>query len=350
MKDKPPGRPFLVCLMLFIIALLLKLIELHSPKASFSTWAEHFSVAFIVAAILGFTYEYFLYQERIKTLRVLLEESREKVFEALRAYGVLTPEGIFRMLKDIASQTNQIPTLYIPAREEAREYTFAESIDYFDTLVEVRRKEIIEILQSWITPKNHLNVKFLASDFIGEYQIHELARDLIVQAQSVLHRGRLNDEDRDWVINYIWAASRCEKPQYKSLGEILCHTADEKIEAWILFVPLQMPSRELGEIIDKYLKRKAPISKENLKRTVRAAAALHKEQEYDGVELLKKYKDRFCEVTKNEIESIWQNYALAPEELKYLFVEMNVETSHNSSKKRGQSNKPKRKVGGVENS
>ncbi len=314
----PPGRALLIFGVLLTTALFLKIIELQVEPGPFSTWAGHISVAFIVAGVLGFTYEYLLYQERVRTLRGLLEESREKVFEALRAYGVLTPADIFQMLKDIASQTDEIPTLYVPAREEAKEYTFSESIRYFDALVKVRRKEIVDILGSWIEPKSHLNVKFLASDFIGEYQLDELAERLLEQAEPILHAGKVEDANRDWVLNYIWAASRCENPQYRRLGEILRCTSDEKIEAWILFVPVQMPSKELGEIIDNYLRREAEISPENLKRVVRAAAALQKAEKYDGLNLLKRHKDRFCKVLQATVEEIWRNFALGVEDLKGL--------------------------------
>lgn len=304
--------------LILALGLLVKAVELGlqlPPGGPVSVWLEHISIALMVAGILGLTIEYVLYEHRLEAMRSLLQENREKVFEALKAYGVLMPEGIFRMLKDIASQTDEIPTLYSPPREEAKEYTFSESVDYFDSLVEVRRKEITEILRTWVEPKSHINVKFLASDFIGRYQLKELAPELHVHAWQMLQLGALSETDRSWVLNYLWAASRCELPMYKSLGALLRSTNDEKIAEWILFVPLQMPSSELGEIVEKYLDRQAPISTNNLKQAIRALAKLKAESNYDSAKVFKKFAHRFDRELLIFVEQTWRQYALAPEEL-----------------------------------
>lgn len=271
---------------------------------------EHISIALIVASVLGATYEYFLHQEKERLLRSLLEESRTKVFNALDAYGILTPKGIFGLLHDIAIQTTQIPTLYQPAREHAKEYTFAENMDYFDTLIEVRRQDIVNIMESWIEPSTPINVKFLASDFIGEYYLKELAPRLMSQIDPILHGGNLDEKNTYWVLNYLWAASRCEEHKYKTLSNVLCHCNDDKIEEWIVFVPVQMPSKELGEMIEVYLSLEKSISVSILELIVRAAASLERKKCFDGGALLKKYDKKFEKLDVNKIRRIWANYAL----------------------------------------
>ena len=116
-------------------------------------WAEHLSIALIVAVVIGLTYEYTSHLFREEILKNLLLESQEQVYQALKAYNVLTPVEVFRLLKEIASQINQTPTLLYPARPESGECTFTESMDFFDTLVKMQPKEIIKILSTWIEPK-----------------------------------------------------------------------------------------------------------------------------------------------------------------------------------------------------
>ena len=189
--------------------------------AVLQNWADHLSIALIVAVVIGLTYEYTSHLFREEILKNLLHESQEQVYQALRAYSVLTPVEVFQLLKEIASQINQTPTLFYPARPECNEYTFTERLwDFFDTLVKMRPKEIVKILSTWIEPKSHKNLKYLASDFIGKYQLTEIAEELRRQAEPILHLGNLIEDDRGWVLNYIWAYSRCEKPMYKTLGTL----------------------------------------------------------------------------------------------------------------------------------
>jgi hypothetical protein len=312
--------PFVIFGIILLSALFLKYFEPMLPKV-LQNWANHLSIAMIVAVVIGLTYEYTSHLFREEILKNLLHESQEQVYQALKAYSVLTPDEVFRLLKEIASQINQTPTLFYPARPEGCEYTFTESMEFFDTLVKMRPKETVKILSTWIEPKSHKNLKYLASDFIGKYQLTEIAEELRRQAEPVLHLGKLTDDDRGWVLNYIWAYSRCEKPMYKILGDVMRTTTDHEIEKWILFLPVQIPSIEYANMINNYLEREAPIADDNLLLVIQAVASLHRAQVVDGVALLKKFPNCFGPHHQEDVERIWRNYALLPEELKGIFLQ-----------------------------
>ena len=319
-KTSYAAVPFLIFGIILITAFFLKYFEPMLPKA-LRHWAEHLSIALIVAVVIGLTYEYTSHLFREEILKNLLLESQEQVYQALKAYNVLTPVEVFRLLKEIASQINQTPTLLYPARPESGECTFTESMDFFDTLVKMQPKEIIKILITWIEPKSHKNLKYLASDFIGKYQLTEIADELRRQAEPILHLGNLTEDDRGWVLNYIWAYSRCEKPMYKTLGDVMRTTSDHEIEKWILFLPVQIPSIELATTINDYLERDALIADDNLLLVIQAVASMHRAQVVDGVALLKKYPNRFGPDHQGEVERIWRNYTLTPDELKGIFLQ-----------------------------
>jgi len=312
--------PFVIFGIILLTALFLKFFEPMLPKV-LQNWAEHLSIAMIVAVVIGLTYEYTSHLFREEILKNLLHESQEQVYQALKAYSVLTPDEVFRLLKEIVSQINQTPTLFYPARPESGECTFTESMDFFDTLVKMRPKEIVNILSSWIEPKSHKNLKYLASDFIGQYQLVELAEELRRQAEPILHLGKLTEDDRGWVLNYIWAYSRCEKPMHKTLGDVMRTTSDHEIEKWILFLPVQMPSIEYANMINDYLERDAPVSDDNLLLVIQAVASLHRAQVVDGVALLNKFPNRFGPQHQEDVGRIWRNYALVPDELKGIFLQ-----------------------------
>jgi hypothetical protein len=82
-----------------------------------------------------------------------------------------------------------------------------------------------------------------------------------------------------------------------------------------------MPSIELANIINDYLERDAPIADDNLLLVIQAVASMHRAQVADGVALLKKYPNRFGPDHQEEVERIWRNYALAPDELKGIFLQ-----------------------------
>lgn len=309
---------FVIFGIILITSFFLKYFEPMLPPV-LQNWAEHLSVALIVAVVIGLTYEYTAHLFREEILKDLLRESQDQVYQALKAYSVLTPVEVFRLLKEIASQINQTPTLFYPARPESNECTFNESIDFFDKLINMRPKEIIGILSSWVEPQSHKNLKCFASDFIGKYQITEVAEELRRQAEPILNLGNISEDDREWVLNYIWAYSRCEKPMYKLLGDVMRTTSDHEIEKWVLYLPVQMPSIEYATMINDYLERDAPIKDENLLLVIQAVAALQRAQIIDGVALLKKFPNRFGPQHQEEVERIWRNYALLPDELKGIF-------------------------------
>lgn len=312
--------PFMIFGIILITAFFLKYFQPLLPEV-LRNWAEHLSIALIVAVVIGLTYEYTSHLFREEILKNLLHDSQEQVYQALQAYSVLTPVEVFRLLKEIASQINQIPTLLCPARPESNEYTFTESMEFFDTLVKMRPKEIVDILSTWIEPKSHPNLKYLASDFIGKYQLAELAEDLRRQAEPILQMGNLTEEDRGWVLNYLWAYSRCETPMYKILSDMMRTTSDHQIEKWILFLPVQIPSVEFTSVLYDYLERDTPIADDNLLLVIQAVAALHRAQMTNGVTLLKKFPNRFGPHHQEDVERIWRNYALSPEELKGIFAQ-----------------------------
>jgi len=306
--DTSPATPLFLVLFLAAAVGCFALSELIPRTKNLTMLAnifEHIGIAFVVAVVLGATYEYLLHEHRERMFRRLFDEHREKMFEALKVHLLLTPEQVFDLLGQIAVQTNQMPTLYQPARE--REYTFANSIGYFNTLVEVRRKDIVKVLKEWIDPKSHVNLKFLASDFIGMYQLHELAPDLEEHARHQM--DQLSDGNRGWVLNYVWAVARCEEPRYAWLQRLICGSGDPKIHEWFLFVPRQMQEKELGTIVKKFLETHGKaISQDNLVGAARALAALERAGVYDGKLTLEKFSSLFDTPTVLQgVREAWQD-------------------------------------------
>ncbi len=302
---------------IFVAAIVMILeVERWVPEPLFRNLLDHIFIAFMVASFLGFTYEWALHTRREDTLRRLFEEHRKKVFDSLKAYLLLSPEEIFDLLRDIACQTREMPTLYRPPREEANEYTFADRIKYFDTLIEVRRREIVEVLRSWIRPESHPNLKFLASDFIGMYKLCELAGALRAEVYPRLERWHLVtcEKEKGWILNYIWASSRCDDKMYSSLGSLLPATPHEWIPKWILFVPRQMPGPEFCQMITNYLGRGTEISELSRKEVVRALAVLQHAGACKGGAILNKFSSLSgSEELVQEIDKVWRNLGLDPE-------------------------------------
>ncbi|MGZ5000468.1 MAG: hypothetical protein ACXV7F_09215, partial [Methylomonas sp.] len=96
-------------------------------------------------------------------------------------------------------------------------------------------------------------------------------------------------------------------------------TSDHQTEKWILFLPVQVPSREFASVLYDYLERDTPIADDNLLLVIQAVASLHRAQMTNGVTLLKKFPNRFGPHHQDDVERIWRNYALSPEELKGIF-------------------------------
>jgi hypothetical protein len=236
------------------------------------------STSLFAALFLGITFEVLLSNLRAGTFRDLFEEHRRIVFQRIDTLTLFSTEELFELLRSITQQTTQLPTLYETPRRPA-EYTFAGSLDFFEALVESRRGEVSKILRSWIRADSHSHVKFLASDFIGYFHFADLSRDLLGEGRRALaDLERANNEegsigaDEAWILNYIWAASRCESSVYSTLGRLLHDTESAAIQYWILFVPRQMPHDKFFGMIANYLDRAIEhgktISDTNLKEAV----------------------------------------------------------------------------------
>jgi hypothetical protein len=294
----------------------------HNP--TIKAILEHTASALIAASVIGFSYEYLLHQRREKALRQLFDEHKEAMFDALQVYMLLTPENIFELLREIAVQNKDIPTLFKPARSHTNEFTFAndEVIDYFDTIVGVRRKDIIEVLRKWLNVKTNINLKFLASDFIAMYRLEELAPLLETKAKektqewsSLTKTGweEMKEEDKSWVLNYYWAYSRCETPMYQKLGNLLCATKDEFTQEWILFVPLKVPDRDFCKVIEDYLSREEKIPEKCLKLVIQALSALRQSNIPDAQEILMRFGHLFkSEELRKEVDTLWRSQGLDP--------------------------------------
>lgn len=312
--------PLLMFALLVLIAILLFVIAelLLKPYPIPKVIAEHCASAFIVASIIGFSYEYLLNELRERQFRELFEEHRETMFQSLKVYMVLTPEKIFELLRDIVVQTNQIPTLYTPARSK-NEFTFADSLEYFNTLIPLRRQEIVRALEPWLHPRSHPHLKFLASDFIGMYKLEELVPHLKAQVSARLRAWNqpaewepLDEAEKGWMLNFVWAWSRCEEPMYGRLEDILVTSTDPWIEDWILFVPRQMPDPEFCRVIERYLNRE-DIEDKSLKKVILALAALKQAGVRGTEDILEKFAARFTpDDLIKEIDRTWRFNGFEP--------------------------------------
>lgn len=270
-----------------------------SGDSTYKRVVDHVTVAILTASILGLTYEYFLSKKREKGIRRLIKKLGRGIHSDLddlfRVYAATTPEIVLRLFRDIAAQTKQIPTLYRPPRNGDNEYTFAANLEYFDLLVNLRRKQFCEVIAGWLRdPSSPPNVRFLASDFIGRYRLRELTE--LLQGEITVQRsqwGNIDERDKCWVLNYMWACSRCDSPMYRSLTEFLCSDADEWAQKWILFVPLQMPDQGLGDMIFAYLQSSRQISESNLNNALKALSLLDTKRACDARSIIDRNQQRF---------------------------------------------------------
>lgn len=271
-------RAVLVIFFLVVLALALLLAFLVLPRLSeypaLYRLTEHITITLSAASLLGLAFELLLYEYRKRSLTEDLTEFREQALITLKAMGTLAPREVLDLVKDIASSPEFTPTLYDPPRTTA-EYNFIEDASYFDGLVGVARGQVVEVLRTWLHPDSHTNVRFLGSDFVGKYRLQELAHELKDRAERKLRNwDALAPRERDCTLNFLWAASRCEKRPYTSLGKLLQTTSREDIQEWILFVPQQMPDKELIGVIDYYLQRNKRISSRGLIAAASALAAV----------------------------------------------------------------------------
>jgi hypothetical protein len=309
--------PFIIlALFLFLGGGLIAVAVIFLEHGIYQILAEHMGSAFIVASLIGFTYEWFVHRKRDEWLNAVTENQLRATVKGLDAFVATTPREIFSLLRDIATRAGKIPTLYTPAREEGHEYTFADSIPYFRSLVAARRSEVVDVLREWIREDSNPRLKFLASDFVGEFQLHELREELESQL-------RLDEWDKmgdvymkGWQLNYAWAASRANtKFMYASLAGIARKTIFEEIERWILFIPKQMKDREFLKVISSYLRRE-DLSAEKLVLVVHALVELH-EADRDGVrEVFSKFREKFNQPEVIvEVENTWRRHMLPHDSL-----------------------------------
>jgi len=312
--------------LLGIVALVISEGSLHNHPV-FKGVLEHTASALIVAAILGFSYEHLVHQFRARTLRYLLEDHRDKLYSALKVYMLTTPAEVFKLLEEIAEQTKQTPTLYAPTKEanKGNEYTFARRIKFFDGLIEVRRKDVVDVLSGWIKPKRSINLRFLASDFIGMYQLTELRERL--RSEAIEQFGQwhnLADDEKYCTLNFMWAASRCEDSKYQWLENLLLNSDDVSIQEWILFIPQQMPEdHEFIEMIERYLRVKSPViclgnEKEKYAECINLAAtalaALERRYPNQARKVLIDFKRVFESAQLEKVRQAWQDIGM-PREL-----------------------------------
>lgn len=324
----PVSQTVLFFLFLFgVLVLLLAEWFLHNAPVVKGV-LEHTASAIIVAAILGFSYEHLVHQFRARTLRDLLEDHRDKLYSALKVYMLTTPAEVFKLLEEIAEQTTQTPTLYAPAREKDKgdEYTFARRIKFFDGLIEARRKEVVDVLTDWIKPTKSINLRFLASDFIGMYQLRELREELRSEVIGRFGRWKnLLEEEKYCTLNFMWAASRCEEPKYQWLKNLLLNSDDTLIQEWILFIPQQISEdREFIEIIESYLTvRRADFLglepknrySECIALAASALAALERKYPDQGRRVLTAFTEVFASADLDRVCDSWQDIGI-PRELR----------------------------------
>lgn len=270
-------------------------------------FVEHIVVTLFAATALGVTYELGLYQHRKRVLRTTLEEYGSAVLQAM---GKITPREIFGLLNDVASSPELIPTLYDPPRSNA-EYNFVGDLTFFSDLMPVARPEIVAILRGWLTEGSHRNVRFLATDFIGYYELRELSEELKTRADKKLKNWeRVPHDDRPWVLNAWWAASRCEHPRYESLAKLLATTDHADIQEWILFVPRQMQDQELVPMIDRFLAKNRHIAQSAVGPVAMALAAL-RDARLDAVGVIAAHRSFFADPERRAaLEAAWLDYRL----------------------------------------
>jgi hypothetical protein len=335
-----PVRVILLIFILGIAVLWLAVAEIITHNHVVNTLLEHFSSACIVASLLGLTYEWLAHKKREEEVNRILAENKRAIMDAFNVFIKLTPHTIFQLLEDIAGKSDKIPTLYRPARQSADEYTFADSIDYFDSLFKIGKEEICGELQSWLKHSNR-NLKFLASDFIGKYRLDELKNSLDIYIDNRLSEWALSQsptpdpsyvisnrkfwdgfwntaasqEDFGWLMNYIWASSRCEEPMYKTLEDLLLATQNEMIQEWILFIPQQMPDDvRFLEVFQKYLARpKSSLSVNCLKLIIRGVGKMESIKVLHARKIFQQFTETFnTDELKKEIKEVWQSHGLKP--------------------------------------
>lgn len=291
-------RPWLLFLLILVSGVAVLLISLILD-AKVPSWhivtqlGEHLGSAIIVAAIMGLTYEWFVHEKTTTTFSQLLGAQKEQI-DAGFAYvaaevdrirqsiQAVRADDVFKLVHDIAAHRQRVPTLYTPPRDKHDEFVFTTGHDFFRRLVAnpTERQSTVDILREWLDDDKPLKFRFLASEFVGLLQLRELAPELLArfEARKAAWTSLKDPLLKGCLLNYAWAASRCDKPPYRYLTNLLLNTPYADVQEWILFVPQQMHDSELRDMISDYLETRGPtLSKDLLKHVVAAMKALHSE-------------------------------------------------------------------------
>jgi hypothetical protein len=238
---------------------------------------QHLASALIVASFMGVTYEYFVHKHVIDDFDELLREHERATETTFNAFRATTARDVFSLLANVASHSEKIPTIFDPPRGKS-EVVFATDQKFFERLIgsEKARAESVEVLAPLLESPS-IKTRFLAIDFVGMLRLHELAprlRELAADRQK--DWGELSPEERGCVLNYWWAASRCEVPPYQLLKVRLLDWQEPFVQKWILFVAKQMPDDYLAQMVKVFIRvRGATASRDVMEEAISAIAVLH---------------------------------------------------------------------------
>lgn len=311
------GLPFIFLAVLLVLGsamLFVASVEWFGRDTMPYVLVQQFGSTLIGAAIIGFTYEWLLHKRREQMFRTFAEEQLRATIDALDAFVATTPREIFSLLEDIATRVEgKVPTLYTPAREQDSEYTFAGSVDYFTDLIHARRVEVVGVLRTWIKESSNPKLKFLASDFIGLFKLHELRDELLAQLSWA------NWENTDWItkawrLNYCWAASRADPGgMYRGLAQVMRNTPHADVKRWVLFIPRQMKDPEFIIVVREFLERD-DLTSENVAWLIPALAELWEADERGIRNLLRRHRSRFNnELLVKELTRVWREHNISPD-------------------------------------
>jgi hypothetical protein len=211
---------------------------------------EHTASALVVAALMGLTYEFFLHKLRAK-------HDESKLTEAISKVSSVLPQTVFDLIAEMAVRTNALPTLFHPARGPMQEFVFTQNYEILRQLLGLAaaRNEEDDVLGWWFASESDFRLKFLGSDLVGLFKRKAFAHRLRAEAdRHIANWTNVSERDKGWILNYKWAASRCDEPMYASLEQLLTTTPHDDIRQWILFVPQQMPHRTLSGMVHRYMK------------------------------------------------------------------------------------------------
>jgi hypothetical protein len=146
------------------------------------------------------------------------------------------------------------------------------------------------------------------------FRLHELVPRLDLQVSEKLREwdkpdewDKIRVEDKGWILNYVWASSRCEDSMYQRLARLLITTNDPWVEEWILFIPRQTPDRELCGVIESYFNREREINEHCLRQAIVALAVLKQAGAAEAEDILIKSAQLFkTEPLTEEINRIWR--------------------------------------------